>query len=316
MERRAGMNVYSFEIDVDDPFDFGLTVKKPAGWHWSTPFEVLDDRVFWTALRLSGCGLIGLRLTASEGGVKGEAFSRRKLDDKGQEELIGRVRLGLGVEDYLEGFYALADQDPLIRRLKDDLFGMRLGFLSDVFERALLTICLQMAPMKRSNQMMKCLIQCYGEEVRFDGRKVQHWPAAKLISGTGVEEMRKRCNLGYRAEPIRRVAAAIVGGFPSVLELRRMSAEEAAKALKGLYGVGIYSAQIISPHYGFPLDVWSARIFYEILFGETPAEPRKAIGKIEAEAERRWGRYRWHVFVYVLNDLSNLSKHYRITKPV
>jgi 3-methyladenine DNA glycosylase/8-oxoguanine DNA glycosylase len=248
--------------------------------------------------------------------VKVEAFSSRPLDGSEKEELLERIGLGLGVEDDIEGFYSLAEGDALIKKLKDDLYGMRLGFPNDVFERALLAICLQMAPMKRSNQMMECLIKRYGESMRFSGKEVLHWPSPKKIANTRVDDLKERCNVGYRAASIRKVAEAIVEGFPSILELKRLSEDRALKLLKSLHGIGDYSAQIISPHpSGFPLDVWSARIFHEIIFGTTPKDPRKVIKKVEEEAKKRWGKYRWHVFVYVLHDLPRLAKYYNITKP-
>ncbi len=310
------MKVFEQDVRVGKPFDFELTVKKPAGWHWSTPFEVFEDETMSTALRLSDFRLVGLRLKSVGGAVTVEAFSSYKMDAAGKNELFERVKLGLGVGDDLTGFYSLANKDALTGQLKMDLYGMRLGFLGDVFERALLAICLQMAPMKRSIQMMNCLIRRYGEAVRLDDdREILYWPSPMKIAETPTSDLREKCNIGYRAKPIKKVAETITKGFPNILKLKNLTEVQAFKQLKSLYGVGDYSAQIISPHSGFPLDVWSARIFHEIIFGVTPKEPRRVIRKVEEEARRRWGEYRWHIFVYALNDLPNLSNHYNITKP-
>jgi 3-methyladenine DNA glycosylase/8-oxoguanine DNA glycosylase len=308
------MNVFKFDITVEKPFNFKLTVRKPAGWHWSTPFEVYERDTLYTTLRLSDFKLIGLKVRAKDETVKAEAFSSGTLSSAEKDELLERVKLGLGVEDDIRGFYSLAEKDDLIKTLKDDLYGMRLGFPNDVFERALLAICLQMAPMKRSNQMMECLIRCYGDKIRFSGKEILHWPSPTRIADTTVDHLKESCNVGYRAESIKRVAGAIVKGFPNILEIKNLSEEQSFELLKSLRGIGDYSAQIISPYSGFPLDVWSARIFHEIIFGETPKEPRKVVKKVEEEAKKRWGKYRWHVFVYVLHDLPRLAKRYNITK--
>jgi 3-methyladenine DNA glycosylase/8-oxoguanine DNA glycosylase len=217
------VNVFRFDLTVEEPFDFGLTVRKPAGWHWSTPFEVFEKETLHTTLRLSNFKLIGLKMRLKDERVKTEAFSSRRLSSAEKGELLERVKLGLGVEDDIEGFYSLAESDNLVRMLKDDLYGMRLGFPNDVFERALLAICLQMAPMKRSNQMMECLIKCYGDKIRFSGREILHWPSPTRIANTTVDDLRKKCNVGYRAESIKKVAEAIVRGFPSILELKKLS---------------------------------------------------------------------------------------------
>jgi hypothetical protein len=60
---------------------------------------------------------------------------------------------------------------------------------------------------------------------------------------------------------------------------------------------------------GFPLDVWSAKIFGVLFRGSIPENPRKAVPELKLEGERRWGRWAGLAFVYVLNDLPALSKH-------
>jgi hypothetical protein len=105
------MEVFKFYVDVNGPFNFRLTVRKPAGWHWSTPFEVFENDTLYTTMRLSDFELIGLKLNAEKEMVKIEAFSSRPLDGSEKEELLERIGLGLGVEDDIEGFYSLAESD-------------------------------------------------------------------------------------------------------------------------------------------------------------------------------------------------------------
>ncbi len=62
------------------------------------------------------------------------------------------------------------------------------------------------------------------------------------------------------------------------------------------------------PHMGFPLDVWSAKIFHVLFFGKEPEKPREVIPALKKVAEERWGEWRGYAFVYVLNDLEKLSK--------
>jgi len=108
------MKKFTFGVAVGKPFDFRLTVKKPAGWHWSTPFEIFERDTLYTTLRLSNFKLIGLKMRVKDQTVKAEAFSSRQLDSAEKDELLERVKLGLGVEDDIGGFYALAESDDLI----------------------------------------------------------------------------------------------------------------------------------------------------------------------------------------------------------
>lgn len=309
------METYSFAVDVPPPFDFELTVKKPAGWYFGTPFELYERGALFTAVRLSDRVLVGLKVRLRGESVRVDAFTDRPLGESARAAVRERMELGLGVDDDLDGFYALADRDPLIAKVADDLHGMRLGFLTGVFERALLAITLQMAPLKRSLEMRECLIKRYGEVAHPDGREVLYWPAPAVVAGAPVETLKFECKLGYRAKAVHAVAVTIdAGGFPDVVELYRLDEDEIVAKLQTLYGIGTYAAQIMSPKRGFPLDVWSARVFHEILRSRTPEHPRDLIGELSDDAERRWGEYRRYVFAYVLNDLKNLQAPYGITK--
>ncbi len=58
------------------------------------------------------------------------------------------------------------------------------------------------------------------------------------------------------------------GEFPTLEALGRLSAEQAKAKLRELPGVGDYSADIITPHCSFPIDVWSADVFGKLFSPE------------------------------------------------
>jgi len=91
-------------------------------------------------------------------------------------------------------------------------------------------------------------------------------------------------------------------------ELYAIEPQEAKKKLLTLQGIGEYSAELVMPKMGFPLDVWSAKIFHVLFFGKEPQKPREAIPVLKKVAEERWGDWRGYAFVYILNDLAKLSK--------
>jgi len=47
-------NVFEFDLSPTPPFNFELTVKKPAGWSLFNAGEILDGNTFWTATRING----------------------------------------------------------------------------------------------------------------------------------------------------------------------------------------------------------------------------------------------------------------------
>ena len=91
-------------------------------------------------------------------------------------------------------------------------------------------------------------------------------------------------------------------------ELWVMTPTDAKKRLLTLRGIGDYSAELVMPRMGFPLDVWSAKIFSVLFFGKKPEKPREAVQALKKVAEKRWGECSGYAFVYVLNDLTKLSE--------
>jgi len=52
----------------------------------------------------------------------------------------------------------------------------------------------------------------------------------------------------------------------------------------------------------------------ELFFGRTPGRARDDIDRVREELSRRWGRWSWLAFAYVLNDLDNLAKLYPLSR--
>jgi hypothetical protein len=48
----------------------------------------------------------------------------------------------------------------------------------ELFSALILAVSLQMAPMKRSNQMMDLLMENFGDEATFDRKTICYWPSA------------------------------------------------------------------------------------------------------------------------------------------
>jgi 3-methyladenine DNA glycosylase/8-oxoguanine DNA glycosylase len=163
--------------------------------------------------------------------------------------------------------------------------------------------------MKRSDQMMDSLLRVFGEDANFDGKTVRYWLSTKKIAATLAQELQAKAKLGYRAANLVAIAKALEAGFPTMDELYAFDPLEAKKALMSLFGIGSYSAELVMPGMGFPLDVWSAKIFGVLFRGSIPENPRNAVPELKLEGERRWGRWAGLAFVYVLNDLPALSKH-------
>ena len=204
--------------------------------------------------------------------------------------------------------HLLEDKDVILKHVVENLYGMHDTQAASLFNSVILSICLQMARLKRSFEMMEAIDRKYGETIQFDGKRVVLQPTARRIAKLDPEVFAKECKLGYRAKYIVASAKMIDAGFPDMQDIMKMQPDEAKEKLIELPGIGDYAADIINPHAGFPIDAWSVDVFGLLFFGKQPEDRRAAIEKVKQEGIRRWGRWSWMAFFYVAQDLQNLSK--------
>ena len=302
---------YSVETTAIPPYDFELTVRKPAGWWWSTPDETFQNGTCWTLTRFKR-KLLGLKLrstgTPQKPKIRCTIYSETKLAAPEKQDVTHMVKRALKTEEDLKEFYKLSQKDDILQSVVKDLYGMHTVGWPELFPALILAVTLQMAPMKRSNQMMQLLTANFGTQASFNGKTMRYWPSTQTIANATVEELKTKAKLGYRAANLIAIANALEQGFPTMDKLWNMEPEEAKTKLLTLRGIGDYSAELVMPRMGFPLDVWSAKIFHVLFFGKEPEQPREAIPALKKVAEKRWGKWRGYAFVYVLNDLPTLSK--------
>jgi 3-methyladenine DNA glycosylase/8-oxoguanine DNA glycosylase len=300
-----------FVIDPVQPFSFELTVRKPAGWDLLTAGEVYEGGTLWTGIRF-GRGSLGLKIqsrgTVDKPRILIEAYSRSEISKRDAERLRIVLADCLGAQQDLKEFYGFAMKDEVLKHVVEDLYGMHDTQAASLFNSVILSICLQMARLKRSYQMMDAIDEKYGETIEFDGRHVTLQPTAQRIAKLDPVVFAKECKLGYRAKYIVASAKMIAAGFPDMQEVMRMPPENAKEKLLELPGIGDYAADIINPHAGFPIDAWSVDVFGLLFFGKEPENRREAIEKVKQEGIRRWGAWSWMGFFYVAQDLRNLSK--------
>jgi DNA-3-methyladenine glycosylase II len=294
------------------PYSFQLTVRKPSGWSLFTPFEHYENETLWTGLHLDG-ELTGVKLQ-SRGDVDDpllnvEVFARRAKSETKQQHVMSELNDLLGVDDDLTSFYSIARNDPILRHVIEDRYGMHDTHSNSLFARATLAILLQMTSIKRSNQMMNSVITRYGQTAEFDGKRMRLWPTYTRMSKLTPAQLAKTCNVGYRAKLLVKLAKTLTKNRgPTVADLKSLTQEEAKSKLMELPGIGDYSADIINRPGGFPIDVWSAAVFGKLFYGKEPDNRRQAVEKVKEEGIRRWGRWSWMAFFYVVQDLPNLSR--------
>jgi DNA-3-methyladenine glycosylase II len=152
-----------YKIKPIPPYNFNLTIRKPSGWPLFTPLEVYNNNTLLTAVSLNSI-LTGLKLiskgTTKNPRVEATIFLEKEPSKESFSKIKKKLVHSIGGDDDLHEFYQLANNDPILKFAVADLFGMHSTSSGDiVFPAAILSILLQMAPLKRSNEMMDCVIK-------------------------------------------------------------------------------------------------------------------------------------------------------------
>ncbi len=304
-------NEFRFSIRPVPPFNFTLTVKKPAGWSLFNAGEILEENSFWTATRLLGT-LAGIKLqsigTINKPKLEVSVFTEEAVPDGLRTRISDHIKKMIGADQDLREFYSMARSDQILKHTIEDLYGMHDTQTSYLYNSVVLSICLQMARLDRSQNMMERINKLYGDPVEFDGKSITVEPSADTISLLDERKFAKECKLGYRAKYLIRSAQMISNGFPTMEEILSMSPTDAKEKLLELPGVGDYAADIINPHGGFPIDAWSVDVFGLLFLGKEPKNARETIERVKRQGIKRWGKWAWMGFFYVAQDLENLSK--------
>ena len=109
---------YSFEIDAVPPYNFELTLRKPAGWWWSSPDEEFNNDTCWSATRFNN-ELLGLKLrstgTTNKPQIHCTIYSQAKMGISEKQLITHTLKRALKTEEDLTDFYNLSQKDNILR---------------------------------------------------------------------------------------------------------------------------------------------------------------------------------------------------------
>ena len=303
------MESTKFELKAIPPFNFISTITQ---WGVHPPLEYLVEGVYYSVIRLPSDKLatVSMRSIGEIGKPLIEIVVKTKkvLNKEEKTKLAEKIRWQLGVDEDINEFYDNAKDDAILKRVIKDLYGMRVHASSNIFYTLALSIALQNAPISRSRNMLRLLTQRFGQASIINDLNIFAFPAASEIAKADINEL-LRCKWGYRSNYLKNVATAVLEEGLRVNQLKELQMNDFTQLLCNIKGIGKYSAEIVAldairKYDAFPLDSWSSKIFSELYFGTNDV----SIEVLEDFAYDKWGKYRGLAFVYIFNDLENLSK--------
>lgn len=146
----------------------------------------------------------------------------------------------------LKSFYRMAKNDPVLRHVAVNLYGLRMITIGDLFEALCWAMIGQQINLTFAYTLKKRLVESYGEKITLNNNTYYLFPTPQAISRLAVSDLRRLQFTGRKSEYIIELARKIESGH---LTKRALLNEDqfnsARKNLISLRGVGNWTAEYV-----------------------------------------------------------------------
>lgn len=200
-------------------------------------------------------------------------------------EYVDRLKRMLGINEDLGEFYNLSKNDPILMPFGRELVGWKPRSTS-LWWGLVIGVCQQNASFRQGWRSLYNIMRFYGRRYETIHGKIVLPPTPEDILTKPM--LLRETGVGYRADTIVNIARWITRNKGIVEKLERLPSKDVERILKGIKGVGSYTARlsIILAYRKYdlpPIDRWLKRLIVE------------AYGVSEHEAEKywikRWGKW-------------------------
>lgn len=297
----------TLKIRPTKPFSFDTTFYKPD--HFASDDHIWSSGIRWQTWNWKEKCLgvkFSNRGTAGEPLVEIKIYAKNKLSNEFITSLVEEIKYRYNLDLDLTDFYKKFSKDdvfaPIIKRMR----GMRPGHPNSLYEYLIIGIVLQNAPVRRSIQMLKVLLEEYGTLVEFDNKKLWCFWAPGKLKRTAIDDLRA-LKVGYRAKSIKKIDDAFSEKLINEYKLRREDIDIQTKELLKLYGVGPatvwYLLFDIFHNWDFfnHISPWEQKIYSKIFFDRDTNDPVSV--KRLLKYFEKYGKYRQIAVHYAWEDL-------------
>jgi DNA-3-methyladenine glycosylase II len=146
----------------------------------------------------------------------------------------------------LRPFYRMAKNDPVLKQVAEDLYGLRMIKIGDLFEAICWAMIGQQINLAFAYTLKKRLVESFGEKFHFNNNAYYLFPTPHAISRLAITDLRQLQFTGRKAEYIIELARKIESGnLTKKRLLNEDQFETARKELILLRGVGKWTAEYV-----------------------------------------------------------------------
>ena len=237
------------------PFHF-RDVLLSHGWLHLAPFEwsKTDEGTLSRTERLSSGRIVRLQLTAAEGGLR----VTTDAPEADQSELLVRIRWMLALDEEFSSFHALCAGEPRLGHVAERGMG-RILRCPTVWEDLVKTLFSVNTTWRQTVAMTQNLVDRFGDRQE---ELPPAFPTPEAVALADPADVQLTCRVGYRAEPLVRLARDLAEGRVDLEALKdpAVPTEEVERRLLSLRGIGPYAAanvlMLLGRYDHLPVDSW------------------------------------------------------------
>jgi DNA-3-methyladenine glycosylase II len=222
------------------PYDFAKTLRI-ARYH--TVLDVVQDGVYWRALRLGEASLL-LRVV-SAGTVEQpllQVYAPLVQGNITKQQALTTAAYLLGIDSDPNPFYALAQTDALLWQSVLPLWGARHVRAATLFEALLTTIIEQQIALTLAQRAERWLAEWGGNFIDFHGQRFYMFPRPEQIGAASLSDLAPLKITGRRVQTMIDLAQKQASGDIDLETYLHLPPAEAHHKLVQLKGVGTWTA--------------------------------------------------------------------------
>lgn len=227
-------------LSYTPPFDFGKCLDALYRSPDEILYQVKDNKVY-RLIQIQD-QFIPVVISEEVGSLKVETDI--DLSDNQQSELKSFITMWFDLDKHLVPFYQLLQNNPKLAHLSEELYGLRIVGIPNLFEAICWSILGQQINLSFAHKLKRRLVEIYGHKVDWRGFELHHFPSPESLLGLDEvylhQEMQfSRSKLKY----LKNVAEAFSSGMLSPEKLLALPTFEERRALlTSIKGIGVWSA--------------------------------------------------------------------------
>ncbi len=233
-------------LEARAPFDFEKSLAFLGGFMPNHAEQTIADNTMTKAVMVEGQPLI-FRVKAAHSPksptLEYTLFSEEPITAARQAAAADRISFFLSLDDDLQPFYAIGQDDPYFAPVLEKLYGYHQVKFMTPFENACWAVLTQRNPMNLAGRMKQALMDKFGTRLELDGVTYPVFPEASQIAQADPEEVPTTIHHERKGEQI----AAVARAFSQVDEdfLRTGPYDEVEAWLRSIKGIGAWSANFV-----------------------------------------------------------------------